>query len=73
MAEPEKNSSGKKVRVCARCGEPIVPLSNTVLEKAYGTPLPADVEELNQLCPKCRKKVSGENLKKGLTGQEKSG
>ena len=73
MTEPEKNKPGKIVRVCTRCGKPIAPLSKTVLEKAYGSPLPADVEELNQLCPKCRKKVSGENLKKGLTGKERSG
>lgn len=53
---------------CARCGVPIIPLPRQVLEETYGWPVPAEIEQLNQLCERCRKKVHGASIKHGFTG-----
>lgn len=53
---------------CTRCGALIIPLPLAVLEKTYGSPLPAEVEQANRLCERCRKRASGAKIKRGLTG-----
>ena len=54
---------------CARCGEAIIPMPLVVLEEKYGSPVPADMLRLNQMCEGCRKKSYAENLKHGFTGR----
>jgi len=54
----DNNYSGKtSVRKpqCTRCGKSIIPLSPKLLEKIYGKE--GDVKGLNNMCPKCRRKV----------------
>lgn len=53
---------------CARCGEPIIPLPHALLEATYGRPVPAEVEQGNCLCERCRKRASVMNIKRGFTG-----
>ena len=53
---------------CPRCGAEMIALPEVVLEKQYGSPLPADIAELNRLCPRCRKKSTSEAIKRGFTG-----
>ena len=40
---------------CTRCGEPIIPLSPSTVEKIYGKE--GDVKGLSKMCPQCRRKV----------------
>lgn len=54
---------------CERCGKPVIPLPRPVLVATYGDPLPAEIEHLNRLCDRCRKKVTGANVKRGFTGK----
>jgi len=53
---------------CARCGELIIPLPHAVLEETYGSPVPAEIEQSNRLCERCRTRASGANIKRGFTG-----
>lgn len=53
---------------CSRCGAEMIALPEVVLEKQYGSPLPAEIADLNRLCPRCRKKVASEAIKRGFTG-----
>lgn len=53
---------------CSRCGEPVIPLPREVLEEKYGRPVPPEIETLNRMCERCRKKVHGASIKRGFTG-----
>jgi hydrogenase-4 component H len=54
---------------CEHCGEPIMPLPRQLLEETYGSALRPEIEQLNRLCERCRKKVHGTMIKRGFTGQ----
>ncbi len=56
-------------QACPRCGEPVIPLPAAALEVQYGRPLPAEIEKLNRLCARCRKKAQSESVKRGFTGE----
>ena len=56
-------------QACPRCGEPVIPLPVATLEAQYGRPLPGEIEKLNRLCARCRKKVQSESVKRGFTGE----
>jgi hydrogenase-4 component H len=53
---------------CARCGEAIISLPHVVLEEKYGRPVPAEMEQLNQLCARCKKISYSEMIKRGFSG-----
>lgn len=56
---------------CPRCGEPVIPLPQVVLEERYGGTVPEGIAELNKLCERCRKRVHSTAIKHGFTGDTK--
>jgi len=54
---------------CSRCGEPVIPLPQAVLIENYGSPVPPEMDGLNQLCERCRQKVYSANIKRSFTGK----
>ena len=62
---PQKGSVGRwRVQTmkqkCVRCGEPIMTLSEKMIEKIYGKD--GDVKCLSKMCPKCRRKALWEGV-----------
>lgn len=54
--------------LCAQCGEAIFPLPLPVLEATYGSPVPPEMEQMNRLCERCRKKAYSARIKHSFTG-----
>ncbi len=53
-------------QICPRCGEKVIPLPSPTLSKKG--PVSPEIEQLNRLCARCRKKAYSELIKRGFTG-----
>ncbi len=52
-------------RPCARCGRPVMPLPNAVLQQIYGR-VAENAEAEQRLCDACRRKAAGRHLRDAL-------
>lgn len=56
-------------KTCPRCGRPIRPLSEKMLNKIYHSEVPADALEVLCLCEECRRKATADRIHDAFTGK----